>query len=40
MFLTEMLPHQLEDAVKQKLPLIAAVGSVEYHGGQLPLGGL
>ena len=38
MFLTEMLPHQLEDAVRKKLPLIAAVGSVEYHGGQLPLG--
>lgn len=38
MYLTEMLPRDLDCAVREKWPLLVPMGSVEFHGFHLPLG--
>ena len=38
MKLSEMLPHQLHQALKERWPLFLPAGVIEYHGEHLPLG--
>ncbi len=38
MYLKEMTPSQLHQAVEQNWPLLIPAGCIEYHGPHLPLG--
>ena len=38
MYLIDMLPLQVKNAVEENWPIIIPVGSVEFHGNHLPLG--
>ncbi|MBP3627272.1 MAG: creatininase family protein [Clostridia bacterium] len=37
-YLQNMKPLELKEAVDKNIPLMVSVGSIEYHGSQLPLG--
>ena len=37
-YLQNMKPSELKEAVDKNVPLMVSVGSIEYHGSQLPLG--
>ena len=37
-YLLDMCPAELKKAKEENMPLIIAAGSIEFHGGQLPLG--
>ncbi len=37
-YLQHMTPKELHTAVAENCPLLIAVGTIEYHGSQLPLG--
>ncbi|MCU0507468.1 MAG: creatininase family protein [Anaerolineae bacterium] len=38
MQLQHLLPHQLQQAIRQGWPLLVPAGCIEYHGPHLPLG--